>query len=63
MAEPTAKTQLPDQETRLPKDEWERSIRAADLIQDWMADESGYDQEVWPLLAEELSNLRTRIGG
>ena len=32
------------------------------LLDEWMADESGYDEETWPLLKEALDRERERIG-
>ena len=63
MAEPTAKTSWTDRRELLSQEERERAMHAADLIQSWIEDESGYDQEIWPLVERELSNIRTRIGG
>jgi hypothetical protein len=40
----------------------ERSRRAAELLREWMAVKDGYDEEIWPLLEEELASGRTRIG-
>jgi hypothetical protein len=39
-----------------------RSRRAAELLHEWMAVRDGYDEEIWPLLEEELADSRTRIG-
>jgi len=38
----------------------DRYRRAAVLIESWLADESGYDEEIWPLLEEELKGGRMR---
>jgi len=38
----------------------DRYRRAAALIERWLADESGYDEEIWPLLEEELKGGRMR---
>lgn len=32
------------------------------LLDEWMADESGYDEETWPLLKEALNQERERVG-
>jgi hypothetical protein len=29
------------------------------LIQEWMADESGYDEEVWPIVRQSIEANRT----
>jgi len=39
----------------------ERYERLAKLLQTWKGDESGYDDEVWPLVEEELQELRIRL--
>jgi hypothetical protein len=31
-------------------------------LREWLADESGYDEETWPLLREALNRGRTSIG-
>jgi len=49
IAEPAA-----DQESRM-----RRYRRAADLIGKWMNEEDGYDDEIWPLVREELAHGRT----
>jgi len=41
------------------RDRQDRYRRAAELIREWQADQSGYDDEIWPLVEEELPNLRT----
>jgi hypothetical protein len=38
----------------------ERYRQAVGLIDQWMAEEDGYDREMWPLVKEELKDLRTR---
>jgi hypothetical protein len=38
----------------------ERYRQAAALLDQWMAEEDGYDREIWPLVKEELKDLRTR---
>ena len=32
----------------------QRYRKAAALLREWMADDSGYDERIWPLLEEEL---------
>jgi hypothetical protein len=32
------------------------------LLDEWMVDESGYDEETWPLLKKALNHERERIG-
>ena len=39
----------------------ERNRKAAALLRKWMADESGYDEEIWPALAQELRNSAVRF--
>ena len=38
----------------LPAERMERNRRAAALLREWMADDSGYDEEVWPALEQAL---------
>jgi hypothetical protein len=38
----------------------DRYRQAATLLHQWMAEDDGYDQETWPLVKEELKDLRTR---
>jgi hypothetical protein len=38
----------------------DRKRQAATLLQQWSADTDGYDQEIWPLVKEELEELRMR---
>jgi hypothetical protein len=37
-----------------------RYSQAAELLREWQDDESGYDEEIWPLLDEDLPSLRMR---
>lgn len=37
-----------------------RYRQAAYLLRQWRNEDDGYDQKIWPLLKEELGNLRTR---
>ncbi len=34
---------------------------AAELIREWMQADDGYDEEVWPLIEEELQDRRLRM--
>jgi hypothetical protein len=36
-----------------------RNAATRQLLQEWLADESGYDEETWPLLKEALEANRT----
>jgi hypothetical protein len=38
----------------------ERYRHAAELLREWKDDETGYDDEVWPLVEEDLPSLRMR---
>ena len=40
----------------------ERPRKAAELLREWMTADDGYDEEIWPLIEEELANSRTRVG-
>lgn len=40
----------------------ERYQEAAHLLREWMASEDSYDEEVWPLVEEELKHGRMRCG-
>lgn len=46
--------------TLADRDREDRYRRAAELIREWKADESGYDDEIWALVGEELPSLRAR---
>ena len=37
-----------------PAERMERSFKAAALLRKWMADDSGYDEDVWPALEQAL---------
>jgi hypothetical protein len=39
----------------------ERNRKAAALLRKWMADESGYDEEIWPALEQELKDSAVRF--
>ena len=39
----------------------ERNRKTAALLRKWMADESGYDEEVWPALEQELKDSAVRF--
>ncbi|MEM7357458.1 MAG: hypothetical protein AAF657_41980 [Acidobacteriota bacterium] len=34
----------------------ERNLRAAELLRQWSAEDDGYDDEIYPLLEEELKD-------
>lgn len=38
----------------LPAERMERNRKAAALLREWMADDSGYDEDVWPALEQAL---------
>ena len=38
-----------------------RNAAARQLLQEWLADASGYDEETWPLLQERLNRSRLEI--
>ena len=38
-----------------------RGQRLIELLDEWMADESGYDEETWPLLKDALERNRLSI--
>jgi hypothetical protein len=42
--------------------ERERYKKASDLLAGWMEADDPYDEEVWPLVEEELKNSRMRCG-
>lgn len=39
----------------------DRNREAATLLRQWMSETDGYDREMWPLVKDELKDLRTRI--
>jgi hypothetical protein len=39
----------------------ERNRKAAALLRKWMADESGYDEEIWATLERELKDSAVRF--
>jgi hypothetical protein len=41
-------------ETKLDDDLRARNARALQLVREWLADESGYDEQVFPVLKAEL---------
>ena len=41
-------------ETKFDDDLRVRNARALQLVREWLADESGYDEEVFPVLKAEL---------
>lgn len=48
-------------EGRSPE-ERERYKKASDLLADWLKADDQHDEEVWPLVEEELKNSRMRCG-
>ncbi len=38
----------------------QRYRKAVALVEDWLNDESGHDERIWPLLEEELQDNRMR---
>jgi hypothetical protein len=42
-------------------DREDRNRQAAALLRQWMSEDDGYDREIWPILEEELKDLRTRL--
>ena len=41
-------------ETKLDDESRARNVRALELVREWLADESGYDEAVFPVLKAEL---------
>ena len=39
-----------------------KAARVIALIKDWLSDESGYDEKVWPQLKKALDQERKRVG-
>lgn len=54
-----ARGTTPDVEGGQETDEGDPVIR---MLEEWLADESGYDEEAWPILREALNRERERIG-
>ena len=44
------------------KPESAKAARAIALFKSWLADESGYDEKVWPRLKKALDRERERVG-
>lgn len=42
--------------------ERERAARLITTLDEWMADESGYDEATWPDVADALDHERDRLG-
>lgn len=42
----------------------ERYRKVAELLREWMGADDGYDDEIWPLIEEELRDpgIRCRVG-
>lgn len=38
----------------------DRNRQAAALLRQWMAQDDGYDDEIWPFVEEEMKNIRMR---
>jgi hypothetical protein len=56
----TIKTPPQDTTPVFDRDETcKRNAAARQLLQEWLADESGYDEETWPLLKSALEANRT----
>jgi hypothetical protein len=51
---------LAELEQLAPKSAKARNVIA--MFQDWLRDESGYDEQAWPKLMKALDQERTRIG-
>ena len=39
-----------------------RNQQAAALLGGWLEEDNAYDAEIWPLMEQELAELRTRVG-
>lgn len=52
----------PRRETEAQADRRERATRIIRLLDEWMADESGYDERTWPALKAALERDRLSIG-
>lgn len=44
------------------EDRRDRNDEVIRLLDEWLADESGYDEETWPLLKEALNRERELVG-
>lgn len=47
---------------RLKKEDTRPNLSAIKLLDEWMADDSGYDEETWPELEEALERNRREAG-
>lgn len=47
---------------RLKRGEGRPNLAAVRLLDEWMADDSGYDEETWPELREALARNRRESG-
>ncbi|HKH49273.1 MAG TPA: hypothetical protein VKM72_31790 [Thermoanaerobaculia bacterium] len=45
---------VPEPDPLLTPEVRERQLRAGDLVREWMKEDDGYDEEIWPLLEQEL---------
>ncbi len=56
-----------EEETEKTTNQRTRNQAVSLLIQEWMADESGYDEEVWPIVKQAIeanrSSYRDRFSG
>ena len=55
MAQPSDLDWAAEEQLAVPQ---EKNQAALDLLRQWMADESGYDEETWPALKELLEEDR-----
>ncbi|HVA48528.1 MAG TPA: hypothetical protein VNH11_19340 [Pirellulales bacterium] len=39
-----------------------KAKRIVAMLRSWLADESGYDEETWPMLKKALDRERSRVG-
>ena len=39
-----------------------QATKMISLLKTWLGDDSGYDEEVWPLLKKSLNRERARVG-
>ncbi len=62
MGNPATKQSPPMQEPKAPEDRMRRNQGAIDLVQGWLQDESGYDEETWPNLQTALNAHRREVG-
>ena len=58
-SKPPGRRGAPARSKRLSRSE--RYRKAAALLREWMADDSGYDEEIWPALERELKDVGIRL--